>query len=269
MTKSSEFTNKTILVTGAAAGIGRAVCLALAAQGALVYAGDVNVDGLARLESDAPSGNSITPVSMDVSQAANFEIAINQIVKEHGRLDMIINNAGIVLGGDFDATSMAEIERIVNINLWGVIYGTKLGYAQMRKQGFGHIANVSSSAGMMPVPNSTMYAAIKHAIVGLSHSLREEAALHGIEISTILPGMVQSDLWENAVNAGNYDYKQRMKDTGMTPMSSKDAATAILDGISKNKRSIIFPRFNRVILRLYQLAPNFMTKLAVKRLAEE
>lgn len=261
---NQKFADKTVLVTGGAAGIGRALCLDLFAAGAIVYAADVNVAGLEALKAGATGDGELHVIKLDVTQKHDFEVAINRIVSDHGRLDILINNAGIVLGGDFGKTSMEDIENIVNINLWGVLYGSKLGYAQMRRQGFGHIANVSSAAGILPVPNSTMYAAIKHAIVGLSHSLREEAALHGIEITTIMPGMVQSDLWDNAVNAGGYDYKQSMKDTGINPISAQDAATEILAGIAKNKRSIIFPRFNRVILRLYQLMPGLITRIAVK-----
>lgn len=267
MKKASEFQNKTVLVTGGAAGIGRAVCEALCVSGAIVYAADINKEGLRRLVDSTHEGN-ISTIEMDVSQRQDFNNAINRIVHEHGRLDMLINNAGIVLGGDFGETSIESIERIININLWSVIYGTKLAYAQMRKQGHGHIANVSSSAGMMPVPNSTVYCAIKHAIVGLSHSLREEAALHGIKVSTILPGMVQSDLWVNAENVDGYDYQKTMENTGIKPISAEQAAIAILKGLSTNQRSIIFPRLNKIIVRAYQLMPRLITRLAVKPLAK-
>jgi short-subunit dehydrogenase len=138
----------------------------------------------------------------------------------------------------------------------------------MLKQGYGHIVNVSSSAGMMPVPNQSMYSAIKHAVIGLSHSLREEAALHGVKVSAVLPGLVQSDLWDKAINIKDYNLKQNMESTGLKPVSAHEAAEAILQGISANDRSIIFPRINRIILRLYQLFPGLMTKLAVRPLAK-
>ena len=122
---------------------------------------------------------------------------------------------------------MADLEKITNINFWSVIYGTKLAYAQMIKQGDGHIVNVSSSGGAMPVPNQSMYSGIKHAVLGLSHSLREEAARYGVRVSAVLPGMVKSDMWESAVNVKDYSLKKSMENTGLKPLSAHDAAEAI------------------------------------------
>ncbi len=264
----NNYSNKVILVTGGAAGIGRGLCEQLSAQGDIVYAADINDKGLQDLAEKSSPTKIIIPIKLDVSQEQDFQNAIDKVLVERGRLDILINNAGIVVGGDFNDTRMDEIRKIVDINLWSVIYGTKLAYTQMRKQGHGHIVNVSSSAGLMPVPNSTVYSSIKHAIIGLSHSLREEAALHGIKISVVVPGMVKSDLWENAVNIKDYDYKKNMEKTGIKPISANQAAAAILMGINANSRSIIFPRLNRIILRLYQFMPGLMTKLAVKPLAK-
>ena len=264
----TEFKNKTVLVTGGAAGIGRAVCEAFANQGAFVYAADINETGLKNLSESVSGGASIVPVKLDVSQAQEFQSAIDRILGDHGQLDFIVNNAGIAVAGAFKDMPDSAMDRIININLWSIIYGTRLAYAQMIKQGHGHIINVSSSAGMMPVPNQSIYSAIKHAVIGLSHSLREEAELHGVKVSAVLPGLVQSDLWDNAVNIKDYNLKKNMESTGLKPISAHDAADAILQGISANDRSIIFPRVNRIILRLYQLLPGLMTRLAVKPLAK-
>jgi len=266
MTNTSPFQQKTVLVTGGAAGIGRAVCEAFAAQGAYVYAADINEDGVKAVA--AKSAGAITPLRMDVSQQGDFQQAIVQIVADHGQLDILVNNAGIAVAGAFSDTSMDEIEKIMNINLWSVLYGSKLAYTQMLKQGHGHLVNVSSSGGMMPVPNQTMYSAIKHAVLGFSHSLREEAALKGIKVSTVIPGMVQSDLWDNAVNIKDYNMKKNMQSTGLKPISAQDAAKAILAGISANDRSIVFPAITKIIVRLYQLMPNLLTKLVIKPLAK-
>ncbi len=267
MKKITAFQNKIVIVTGGAAGIGRAVCEAFAQCGAHVYAADINEQGLQALTSQSFPG-SITTIKMDVSQAVDFQTAIDQVVAEHGALDILVNNAGIAVAGDFHDTTMAELEKIININLWSVIHGTKLAYSQMIKQGRGHIANVSSSGGLMPVPKQTMYSAIKHAVTGFSHSLREEAALRGVEVSAIFPGMVQSDLWDNAINVKDYNMKKVMQGTGLKPISAQEAAQYILEGIAGNKRSIIFPRINRIIVRLYQLFPNIMAKVVVAPLAK-
>ena len=260
----SEFTNKTVIVTGAAAGIGRGVTEALSNWGAIVYAADINEAGLEALATTCPA---IIPVALNVSQQADFQRVIDQVLSDHDRLDMMINNAGIGLAGDFNDTSMADIENITNINYWSVIYGTKLAYGQMVKQGFGHIVNVSSSGGAMPVPNQAIYSGLKHAVLGFSHSLREEAANYGVKVSVVIPGMVKSDMWENAVNIEDYNLKESMEKTGLKPIPAQDAASAILKGISANKRSIVFPTINRVTLWLYRMMPDILTRVFVKPLA--
>ena len=265
MNKTSEFENKTVIVTGGAAGIGRGIVEALAEQGAIVYAADINEAGLKALTDSVPG---IVPVTLNVSQQQDFQRVIDQVLADHGHLHIIINNAGIGLAGDFNDTPMAELEKITNINYWSVIYGTKLAYAQMIKQGYGHIVNVSSSGGAMPVPNQSMYSGIKHAVLGFTHSLREEAAHYGVMVSAVLPGMVKSDMWESAVNVKQYNLKDSMENTGLKPVSAHNAAEAILRGIIANQRSIIFPGINRVTLCLYRLMPNLMTRLIVARLAK-
>lgn len=267
MSSKSSFKDKSVLVTGGASGIGRALCEAFAAAGARVYAADINEAGLENLVANANESESITAVKLDVSQQQDFQLAIDQVLSEHGQLDILVNNAGIVVAGAFSDTTTEEIEKIVSINLWSVLYGSQLAYMQMIKQGHGHIVNVSSSGGVMPVPNQTMYSAIKHAVVGFSHSLREEAALHGVKINTVLPGMVQSNLWDSAINVKDYNMKKSMESTGLKPIPASEAAAAILQGITANHRSIIFPKINKFIVRLYQLFPGTITKLAVAPLA--
>ena len=207
-------------------------------------------------------------MKLDVTLQQDFQRAIDQVLAEHGQLDILINNAGIGLAGDFNDTTIADLEKITNINYWSVIYGTKFAYAQMIKQGHGHIVNVSSSGGAMPVPKQVMYSGIKHAVLGLSHSLREEAAHYGVRVSVVLPGLVKSDMWESAVNIKDYDLKKSVDDTGLKPVTAHQAAEAILEGINANDRSIIFPNLNKVILCLYRLMLGLMTKIAVAPLAK-
>lgn len=257
--KTSEFSGQSVLVTGAAAGMGRGLCLELCRLGASVYAGDIQEAKLATLLDEAQGDGSITTLLLDVSDAQQFAGAFELILEQCGSLDMVINNAGIVVGGDFRDTSLEEIEKITAINYWGVIYGTKQAYDIMTGQGSGHIVNVASPAGMMPVPLSTAYSATKHAVVGLSHSLRSEAALYGVKVSVVLPGMVTSELWDNAINTGDYDYKKEMESTGLAQITARDAAVAILKGVSDNQEDIIFPFTNKMIVKLYRTFPELMT----------
>lgn len=257
--ESTAFNGQSVLITGAAAGMGRALCLELCRAGAHVYAGDIQQEKLQTLAESAAGAGSIDSLMLDVTDPAQFAAAFERIVQERDSLDMVINNAGIVVGGDFRETSMAEIEKITSINYWGVMYGTKQAYDIMAAQGSGHIVNVASPAGAMPVPLSTAYSATKHAVVGLSHSLRAEAALYGVKVSVVLPGMVKSELWENAINTGDYDYKKEMENTPVAQITSEQAALEILQGINRNQEDIVFPFVNRMIVKLYRMFPGAMT----------
>jgi len=257
--ESTAFHGQSVLITGAAAGMGRALCLELCRAGAHVYAGDIQQEKLQTLAESAAGAGSIDSLMLDVTDPAQFAAAFERILQERDSLDMVINNAGIVVGGDFRETSMAEIEKITSINYWGVMYGTKQAYDIMAAQGRGHIVNVASPAGAMPVPLSTAYSATKHAVVGLSHSLRAEAALYGVKVSVVLPGMVKSELWENAINTGDYDYKKEMENTPVAQITSEQAALEILQGINRNQEDIVFPFVNRMIVKLYRMFPGAMT----------
>jgi short-subunit dehydrogenase len=262
----SIFEDKSVLVTGAAAGIGRALALEFCRQGALVYAADIQLEKLQTLNDVAEGSGSITGLPLNVTDPTQFASAFERIQQDRGTLDYVINNAGIVVGGDFRETSVAEIEKITQVNYWGTVYGTKQAYDIMTRQGSGHIVNVASPAGVLPVPLSTAYCATKHAVVGLSHSLRAEGALYGVKVSVVLPGMVKSELWENAINTGDYDYKKEMESGGIPQITSEEAAIAILRGIDRNQRNIVFPFLNRLIVRLYQLFPDLMTGVVTKQL---
>ncbi len=266
MGSTSIFEGKSVLVTGAAAGIGRALALKFCEQGARVYAADIQMDKLQTLANTVTGDGSITTLSLNVTDPAQFTSAFERIRQDCGTLDYVINNAGIVVGGDFRDTSMMEIEKITQVNYWGAMHGTKQAYDIMTRQGSGHIVNVASPAGVMPVPLSTAYCATKHAVVGLSHALRAEGALYGVKVSVVLPGMVKSELWENAINTGDYDYKDEMESGGIPQITSEEAAIAILQGIERNRQDIVFPLLNRLIVRLYQLFPGLMTRVVTKPL---
>ena len=266
MSSTSMFAGKSVLVTGAAAGIGRALALEFCKQGARVYAADIQMEKLQALAEAAEGGGSITTLSLNVTDPAQYASAFEQMQQDCDSLDYVINNAGIVVGGDFRETSLQEIEKITQVNYWGAMHGTKQAYDIMTRQGSGHIINVASPAGVLPVPLSTAYCATKHAVVGLSHSLRAEGALYGVKVSVVLPGMVKSELWDNAINTGDYDYKDEMESSGIPQISSAEAAIAILKGVEKNQENIVFPFINRLIVKLYQMFPGLMTGVVTKPL---
>jgi short-subunit dehydrogenase len=150
---------------------------------------------------------------------------------------------------------------IVDINLWGTIHGTQHAYAIMRKQGHGHIVNTASSAGVMPVARSAAYTATKHAVVGLSLALREEARPHGVRVSCTVPGLVDTPIFGRAKNLEGYDYEAAMRGLPVRKMTPEEAARATLRGVEANQQLIVYPFYNRVLWRLMRLFPSTMSWL--------
>ncbi|AXQ28738.1 SDR family oxidoreductase [Solimonas sp. K1W22B-7] len=253
----NAFEGKVAIVTGGASGIGYALCRELCGRGATVYAADLNPAGLLRLQQDC-AGPGLLVVTLNVTEEPAVKALLDRAVREQGRIDYLFNNAGIVTGGDFEHMDFDQWRKIVDINLWGVIYGTQHGYAQMLKQGHGHIVNTASTAGVMPVAKSTAYATTKHAVVGLSVSLREEARKHGIRVSTVVPGLVDTNIFATATNLKGHDYAAAMKKVPTGKISPAQAAGHILDGVAANRQFIVFPGSNRVIVAMNRLLPGFM-----------
>lgn len=255
----SPFAGKSAVVTGGASGIGYALCQALDQHGVWVYAADVNEAGLAKLQQT--SSAKLKTHRVDVSDEAAVAVLLQRVMTEQGRLDYLFNNAGVVVGGNFEDMTAAAWQKIININLWGVIHGTQHGYALMLKQGFGHIINTASSAGVLPVAKSTAYAATKHAVVGLSTSLREEARKHGVRISVACPGLVDTNIFASATNLKGHDYDAAMKEVPIDKISPAQAARHMLAGTMRNQQLIVFPFTNRIIVGLYRLMPGVMSRL--------
>lgn len=168
----------------------------------------------------------------------------------------MFNNAGIAIGGDARDLTLEQWKKVLDINLNGVIYGSTMAYQIMAKQGFGHIINTSSSTGLMPQPGNAPYCASKHAVIGLSLSLRYEGVDLGIKVSSICPGHVQTDIYNNMTIA-NISNEKVASSQPMKPLDVLEAVKIILKGITKNKDIIIFPapvkwawRINRIFPRL-------------------
>src|SRR5438552_680116 len=162
------FAGKIAIVTGGASGIGRAVGAQLVRHGARVVLADINGDS-ARATAEAFGAASAATV--DVTDAAAVEQLVTNTVAAHGRLDYLFNNAGIAIMGEARNMTLADWTHLIDVNLRGVVNGVVAAYPAMLRQGFGHIINTASLAGLVPTPGATGYATTKHAVVGLSTSL--------------------------------------------------------------------------------------------------
>jgi NAD(P)-dependent dehydrogenase (short-subunit alcohol dehydrogenase family) len=191
------FDGATAIITGAASGIGRALAEELARRGCEVVLADRQIEQAEEISFGIKaSGGKATAVKIDVRDSPAMEQVVQDTFQRCGRLDYIFNNAGISIGGGVSQYSIEDWNYIVDVNLRGVINGIQAAYPLMIKQGFGHIINTASMAGLLPSPGNGGYATTKHAIVGLSNSLRAEAILVGVRVSVLCPGVISTPIWE-------------------------------------------------------------------------
>jgi NAD(P)-dependent dehydrogenase (short-subunit alcohol dehydrogenase family) len=263
------FHGRTAIVTGGAAGIGRALCERLAEHGTRVVVADINGHGAEEVAAlIRQRGAQAEAVQADVSDAAQVDTLIQGVAAEHGRLDFMFNNAAIAAVGELRDGNIEDFRRIVDVNLFGVVHGTMAAYRVMVRQGFGHIVNVSSMTGLMPTPIICAYSATKWAIVGFSTAVRVEAASLGVKVSVACPSLVQTDIGDRNIywNVRKEDYLRWLpwKRWMLTPVQ---AADAILRGTVRNKEIIVFPLSAAIGWRVYRICPAVFRLLFRRTLA--
>lgn len=191
-----EFDGKVVVITGASSGIGRETALAFARRGVRLSLCDIDVKGLEEVGREAAACGcaEVRVEEADVSKADQVERFCDNTYRDMGRVDVLVNNAGVSVGGKFEDMSLEDWEWIVGTNLWGVVYGCHFFYPRMARDGGGHIVNIASAAGLMPLSVMSAYCCTKHAVLGFSRTLRPEAAAHNIGVSTICPGFIRTNI---------------------------------------------------------------------------
>jgi len=221
------FKGKAIVVTGAASGIGLALSQALLEAGAIVTMADWNQDLLREsAESLVSYADRLHTARADVSKQEEVHALIQEAATRHGRLDMLFNNAGIAWAGSVHELSLKIWKQVIDINLWGVIYGIDAAIPIMSRQNSGHIVNTASIWGLVPAAYETPYVASKHAVVGLSESLRYQLEPEGIFVSVCCPGAVATCIY------GEYEAPPEA-------ISPEQAAVEILAGVARREGIIV------------------------------
>ncbi len=211
------------------------------------------------------AGGSAEAVNLDVTDAPAFAALVNRVKQERGRIDYLFNNAGIWISGGIKDYALADWQRIIAINLMGVINGVQAVYPVMIAQGFGHIVNVASMAGLTPSAGMAGYSATKHAVVALSQSLRVEAAFHGVDVSVLCPGAIRTPLLKNGgmygKQLGATTDAQALADwEKMRPMDADTFARKALKAVAKKRGIIIVPGWYQLLWWLARLAPQVILK---------
>jgi NADP-dependent 3-hydroxy acid dehydrogenase YdfG len=247
-----SLTDKVVAITGGARGIGRATATALIAQGARVAIGDIDSELAAQTAAELGAGTVGLP--LDVTDPRSFEAFLVAVESALGPLDVLVNNAGIMPIGPFVAETEATAQRLVDINLHGVITGSKLALARFLPRGHGHLVNIASIAGKNGFPGGVTYCATKHAVVGLSEAIRAEVRGSGVDVSIVMPTVVKTELGSGL---------NRTRGLGFA--EPQDVADAIVEALQTGRIDVYVPRQLGMLMRSQALVSrrttDFITRL--------
>ena len=190
-------------------------------------------------------------------------------VAAHGRIDFMFNNAAIAIGGDTRDLTLEQYDRVVGVDLRGVVYGAVAAYQAMARQGKGHIVNISSLGGIMPQPGNTPYSTSKWGVVGLSLGLRFEGADLGVRVSCVCPGDMKTDIYKN-LTVVNLDKSTIERDSRRThyllpQWTAARAARVILAGVERDRAMIVFPWIAHLIWFLHKFTPGLIYWISLQR----
>jgi len=269
-----SFQNKVAAITGAGSGMGRTLAVGLARRGCHVAVSDVNEAGLAETVTQASAhGVKVTSARVDVSKRPEVFAWAEQVVREHGRCNLIFNNAGVALGAMVGSVSPENFEWIMGINFWGVVHGTQAFLPHLKASGEGHVINTSSLFGLVSFPGQGTYNATKFAVRGFTEALREELELTGAPVSAtcVHPGGIKT----NIARASRMD--ESLKELGVTDsdgnrekferlfrVTAEDAAEVILKGVEKNARRVLIGNDARFLDLVQRLMPGGYQRLIVR-----
>ena len=273
-----NFSGRVAAITGAGSGIGRALARELARRGAHLALSDVDETGLAETVALCEgSGVKVTSQRVDVSDRAAVFAWADRVAEEHGKVNLVVNNAGVALAATIEEGSIEDIEWLMGINYWGVVYGTKAFLPHLKAAGEGHIVNLSSVFGLISVPAQSAYNSAKFAVRGFTDALRIEleAADIGVSCTTVHPGGVKTNIARHAridpalqESAGTREEQaKRFERIAMT--SPEKAARQILTAVSRNRRRVLVGPDAKVIDLVSRLPAGLYQRALARAAARE
>ncbi len=261
-----NFNNKLALVTGASSGIGQAIAVELARQGARLILVGTNEDRLAESKQQCEAaGAEAHSYAANVADYRLMQGLAEAVKAEHGVVDILVNNAGVVMSGLIHEVEMEDWKRLIDINVMGVVHGCQLFVPGMLASGSGHIVNMASAAGLIGQPGMSTYCATKHAVVGLSASMRYELSAAGVGVTTICPGYVQTPIMDSLKLVGKLDtpkVRERVaKDTQRNNLTAEAVAKRTLKAIRKNEAFVTIGKDAQIAFYARRLAPGLLDKM--------
>lgn len=252
---AKSLVGKVSIITGGAGGIGKALAEEMSERGCHVVLADVNDELLQETLSELrAAGAKVDARKVDVRDAEEVAALVQGVFRELGRIDYMFNNAGINVLAELLDTSLDDWNRLIDVNLRGVVHGVHAVYPLMCEQGFGHIINTASVAGVAPTPAEGAYAATKHAVVGLSTALRIEAEAFGVKVSVVCPGAVDTAIIRTSKHV-KFDADAIAELSPEKPMPARRAAQLILRGVDRGRFFIVISKTANAFWRVYRFAP--------------
>ncbi|NUS43069.1 MAG: SDR family NAD(P)-dependent oxidoreductase [Mycobacteriaceae bacterium] len=241
---SKSFAGKVCVITGAGSGIGRALAENLARRGARLALSDVDTEGLAETARRCEAaGAEVRSDRLDVSEREAVLLYADTVAKHFGKVNQIYNNAGIAYHGDVEVSQFKDIERIMDVDFWGVVHGTKAFLPHLIASGDGHVVNVSSLFGLMAVASQSAYNSAKFAVRGFTEALRQEMLIagHRVKVTCVHPGGIKTAVARNATAAEGLDQQTlaHLFDTRMALHSPEMAAETIVEGVQAGKARVL------------------------------
>ncbi|GAB5902723.1 SDR family NAD(P)-dependent oxidoreductase [Mycobacteroides chelonae] len=238
------FSGKVAVVTGAGSGIGRALAVELARSGAKVAISDVDAEGLAETERQVKAlGAEVRSDRLNVVEREAFLLYADAIKEHFGKVNQIYNNAGIAYQGEVEESQFKDIERIIDVDFWGVVNGTKAFLPHLIASGDGHVVNVSSLFGVLSMPGQSAYNSAKFAVRGFTESLRQEMLIgkKPVAVTCVHPGGIKTAIARNSTTAEGYDQQAMaaMFDKYLANTSPEAAARIILTAVRKKKPRVL------------------------------